>query len=592
MSSRSAFRGPRRKLVLAFDVGTTYSGISYSVLDPGQVPEIKGITRFPAHEHISGASKIPTIIYYDRNGKEGIYETAEDEHWVKAEWFKLHLRSKVGPGAGREVTNDIPSLPLNKTVVEVFADFLAYLFECASSYIQDTHANGADLWASVKGQIDFVLSHPNGWEGTQQSEMRKAAVLAGLIPDTTNGHARLSFVTEGEASLHFAIQNGLPAGAMKKGDGVVIVDAGGGTIDVSSYNRNTKAAKETFEEVAAPQCHFHGSVFVSIHARLFLDNYLAESPYADDIDHIVRCFDKTTKLRFRNPEEAQYIKFGGTRDNDPSYSIRFGQLKLLGSDVALFFEPSIDCIIKAVQDQRKTAHKAISHVVLVGGFAASDYMFNKVHAALAHAGLNILRPENHVNKAVSDGAISFYLDHFVRSRVSKITYGNFCHIPYDQNAADHRERISKTFTSVSGNKRISDSFDVILPKNTQVSETKEFKKSYFRESESKSEFKGASFSVWCYRGAVADPKWKDVDNSKPSFFLVIWVLRENYTKLCTIEIDLSHLPLTPRSKPTGSGSYYRLDYDIVLQFGLTELKAQVAWKEHIVYDPDTTNDDP
>jgi hypothetical protein len=78
------------------------------------VPEIKGVTRsavqvrstscsfssygyrFPAHEHITGASKIPTVIYYDRSGKvravgaeamkEGIYEIAEDENWVKAEW--------------------------------------------------------------------------------------------------------------------------------------------------------------------------------------------------------------------------------------------------------------------------------------------------------------------------------------------------------------------------------------------------------------------------------------------------------------------------------------------------------------------------
>ena len=68
------------------------------------------------------------------------------------------------------------------------------------------------------------------------------------------------------------------------------------------------------------------------------------------------------------------------------------------------------------------------------------------------------------NKAVSDGAISFYLDHFVRTRVSKITYGNFCHIPYNPNAPDHRERLNKTFISVSGHKRISDSFDIILPK--------------------------------------------------------------------------------------------------------------------------------
>ena len=101
--------------------------------------------------------------------------------------------------------------------MEVFADFLRYLLECASSYIQDTHANGPDLWISLLDQIDFVLSHPNGWEGTQQSEMRRAAVLADLIPDNTAGHARLSFVTEGEANLYFSTQNGLPAGAMKVG---------------------------------------------------------------------------------------------------------------------------------------------------------------------------------------------------------------------------------------------------------------------------------------------------------------------------------------------------------------------------------------
>ena len=61
-TSRAEFHGRNRKLVLAFDVGTTYSGISYryanlqteddgrcsldnSVLDPGVIPEIKGVTK-------------------------------------------------------------------------------------------------------------------------------------------------------------------------------------------------------------------------------------------------------------------------------------------------------------------------------------------------------------------------------------------------------------------------------------------------------------------------------------------------------------------------------------------------------------------
>ena len=164
---------------------------------------------------------------------------------------QVHTALPTSSGRGKTVVQRNAS---NKTVVEVFADFLSYLLECPSSYIQDIHANGADLWASVKDQIDFVLSHPNGLEGKQQGEMRKAAILAKLVPDTTAGHARLSFVTEGEAILHFAVQNGLPIGAMKVGDGVVIVDAGEGIIDISSYSKNFREAKDTFEEVAAPQC--------------------------------------------------------------------------------------------------------------------------------------------------------------------------------------------------------------------------------------------------------------------------------------------------------------------------------------------------
>ena len=128
--------------------------------------------------------------------------------------FKLHLRSKFGESI-TEKDQKVPPLPLNKTVVDLFADFLQYLLQCSSEYVQDTHANGEDLWASVKDHIHFVLSHPNGWEGMEQTQMRYAAVKAGLIPDTVEGHGRLSFVTEGEASLHFAINNRVLSGTLK-----------------------------------------------------------------------------------------------------------------------------------------------------------------------------------------------------------------------------------------------------------------------------------------------------------------------------------------------------------------------------------------
>ena len=83
--------------------------------------------------------------------------------------------------------------------------------------------------------------------------MHKAAVLAKLLPDDAASHGHLSFVTEGEASLHFSLQSGLPMAGLNDGDRVTIVDAGGGTIDISSYSKDIGQVKNIFKEVVALQ---------------------------------------------------------------------------------------------------------------------------------------------------------------------------------------------------------------------------------------------------------------------------------------------------------------------------------------------------
>jgi hypothetical protein len=61
---------------------------------------------------------------------------------------------------------------------------------------------------------------------------------------------------------------------------------------------------------------------------------------------------------------------------------------------------------------------------------------------------------------VADGAISYYIDHFVQTRVSKLTYGSKGSIDYDAGDPEHRKR--PTFTAISGVKRIDRVFWVIL----------------------------------------------------------------------------------------------------------------------------------
>jgi hypothetical protein len=50
----------------------------------------------------------------------------------------------------------------------------------------------------------------------------------------------------------------------------------------------------------------------------------------EDVKHIAECFDKTTKLIFKNENEPAYIRFGAARDKDPRFDIRMGQMKLPG----------------------------------------------------------------------------------------------------------------------------------------------------------------------------------------------------------------------------------------------------------------------
>ena len=166
---------------------------------------------------MGGSSKILTKLYYDQQGNvraagdkangEGIEQIDKQKEWSKAEWYVFQLllhsvetthllsRFKLHSIALQNTIYSPENVPLpkGKTAIDVFADFLHYLYQCAKKY----------LWKDLQPTSEFVLTHPNGWEGAQQGVMRQAAVTAGLIPAGAVGQARLSFVTEGEASLHF-----------------------------------------------------------------------------------------------------------------------------------------------------------------------------------------------------------------------------------------------------------------------------------------------------------------------------------------------------------------------------------------------------
>lgn len=68
------------------------------------------------------------------------------------------------------------------------------------------------------------------------------------------------------------------------------------------------------------------------------------------------------------------------------------------------------------------------------------------------------------NKAVAEGAVSFYLEHFVSVRVMRFAYGTTCVIEYNPQDSDHVKRRGKAYMRPSGRMVIPNSFKMILAK--------------------------------------------------------------------------------------------------------------------------------
>ena len=76
----------------------------------------------------------------------------------------------------------------------------------------------------------------------------------------------------------------------------------------------------------------------------------------------------------------------------------------------------------------------------------------------------MLKKRRSDSKAVADGAVSYFLDHFVEARMSKFTYGTKVNVLYDPEVSEHLTRSSTIFTDLDGARRLPGAFSEILQK--------------------------------------------------------------------------------------------------------------------------------
>ncbi|KIL55234.1 hypothetical protein M378DRAFT_134237 [Amanita muscaria Koide BX008] len=589
---RKFYTGTEKSLVIGIDIGTTLSGVSYALREPGKVPRIQPVTRFSGQKEENSNSKVPSVVSYYQDGN--IIDTAPDEGLSemesarRAQWFKLRLWPPYLDADKRSQLEKLWSPPEPaEAVFQVFADFLQYLFKSAKEYIIESEIklDPTFTWSTIERNIFFVLTHPNGWEGKQQSQIRDAAVAAGLVNSSAAAN-QITFVTEGEANLHFCLEK-IPELHQESG-GLLVVDCGGGTIGLNTYSQTENGG---FKEIASPDCLVQGSIFVTSRARDYFKGKFKDSTFGtdDDVEAMARAFDKPdgVKCMFQGPNKPSFVNFGCLRYNDKKYGISGGKFKIEGAQVAKFFEPAVQDIITGIKKQCRNAKDGVSitHILLVGGFGRSQYLFTKLSDYFKTSGIVVRRPNDdqdpsscHLKvtagrrKEVADGAVSWYLDRCVSARVARYSYGVAVDLEFDPSNPEHACRESTKFTYVNGKSFIPGGFLTMLKRDAGVFETTESRRSLrilFTQHEY-SRCSSIHTNLKCYRGQVDDPpKWIDLE---PNSFHDLCTIQANMTR--NIKRNMKWL------RDSDSKLFYELNLDLVILFGSTELKVYIAWQEN------------
>ncbi|KAH9475157.1 Endoplasmic reticulum chaperone BiP [Psilocybe cubensis] len=561
------------KLVLCIDIGTTFTAASYCLVPPTDKETIKfqEINRWPKQNHPD--AKVPSIIYYDKEGKprlrgaeiedEESKMEAEISDWRRAEWWKMLLRpSYFSLPEGFSAA----ALPPRVTVEKAFEDQMAYVMENVRRFINTMYPDGVDLWNTLHQSMVLVLTTPNGWDGLQQHKMREASVKSGLIKPEKRNYVR--FVSEGEAAIHYCIDN-TPKTLLKIGSTILVCDIGGGTIDLGVYKLDN-LEPISLAEVGPPSCYLAGGVYVDYEAKIFIRDKLSGSKWGtnDDIDKAAQCFEKGVKRLFTGKEDSRFLNLNGSNASDESRGIVRGRLKMKRADLIKIFEPSIRVIRNALMEALTTSTSRIDQIFVVGGFADSPYVYSQIEEFFKGHKIPVCKPNDIMSKAISHGGLRWHFDSGVQVRIAKLHYGAETTVLYDPKDAEMVGRAK--FQNCRGEWRVRNAWKTIVPKNTRIRGEDEHREIFHIEFEDPSDLE-VELELFAYRLLEPPTFLRNKDGS----------LVEGIIHLGTVKGNLRRCYEFSKLKVSKAGKQYKiLEYQICLYFGDTELKANLRWKEN------------
>ncbi|RAL05412.1 Hsp70 family protein [Aspergillus ibericus CBS 121593] len=562
-------------IVVGLDFGTTFSGSAHvqkaSTIHidgtriawafKGSTDNIEVMSTWPGGGNRTSV-KVPSVVSYKTQPSTWGYQVrtfTEAFHGIKL-LLDEDQETKYTPSlVSKELLQKYDT-----DAVQVTADYIRHLVRHA----QETLERRLGVAAKTM-DMRFVLTVPAVWGDKAKHNTLRAAEKAGIPAED------VSLVSEPEAAALYSLRATQP-NSISKNDVFIVCDAGGGTVDLISY-QITELEPLALKEVVKGAGRICGSMLLDQRFDALLKERTGLGGYATLSDNaresVLSYWQDRVKPNYVGKYDDDYadidyfIPVPGARD-DPLIPIEdgffqltryvnnlqnlrgMGFLRVSSDGIANIFEPILRDVESLVAEQVEGIKKSKltpKAIILVGGFGSSQFLFHRLREM--NPGVTVLQPPDAWSAVVrTSGAVYRGLDgNQVESRIARRSYGikynthyiEGKHSPETMTWDNHLERYAAT-----------GQMEWYIKKFSKISENDPIRVPFFR-----------TVGITDTRGLLFTEQLMFCNSDNPPDE------RDRETiRLCCLEADLRKIPRDLFEKRCNSKGveYYKIDFTLVL----------------------------
>ncbi|KAH3763528.1 heat shock 70 kDa protein 12A [Pelomyxa schiedti] len=362
------------------------------------------------------------------------FESPDD--WLVFERYKLALDPTKG---GRNLCQAAGS-----SVTAKIAKIMAItLWHIKNRFMEELKSQGRALSAH---DVLWVVTVPAIWDEPAKQVMLDAAREAGMT-NPANTNIRIALEPEA-ASL--SCKKKMAYLGLHPGSRYLVVDAGGGTIDITAH----EVLASGVSELAPPCGSMNGST--NIDRNILLQLYAETSCPTGSLEA------SKDWLTLSQAIEGNKEQFTPTRTMPYSFPLGKEIYKMAPASMA----PCVSAVIGSVVSDVRNAMSQVTglrYIFLVGGFANSEVLYQELQKLEIPGELDLIRPAA-PDCAVMEGALQFaFNEEHIQFRIAPCSYGLATAIPFNPAFHNATQRFSQR-----GRDYIDNVWTTIITRNTRT----------------------------------------------------------------------------------------------------------------------------